>query len=165
MKNLDEILSINDSFKFCRALQGEVFEVDRGLSTDNAQEQAPPMLRAALVVSAFNLTVGNRGILGWLMEDYDLSKDLPERLRALGAKRCIEYVDRALQVFPDSKVQDDVDARLDFCDAHEREFRRLDVLFDGAIDEAAEALRRYVRDNRREFEAQVEAFWRKFARS
>jgi len=158
---LKDILAKTDPGEFGGALGAWAIDPNLGGLDAEQLRLAPPLVKAAIYVDAFHLTIVNSGMWKWLVELDEDGSALLKFLKMVRAERAEAYLREALELFPDRRVPEDLDERLEICDRHERELRDLDKRCAGAADDAVLRLRDYVARNRARFEGQVRHFWKR----
>lgn len=157
---LDSILSEKKSARLITALVDFVVDPNIGGLGREDLRDAPPLVKDAIYVRAFNLAIVNSGIWNWFEELHDDYPGFTDFLRAIKADRAADYIMAGAALFPGGRVPEDAEKRSDFCDEHDREFRKVDRQFEGASEQAILKFHDYVVAHKESFQREAEAYWK-----
>jgi len=158
---LKDLLARGDPRKFSDALVDWAMDPNLGGLDSEDLKRAPLLVKVAIYIRAFHLTIVNSGIYIWLIELEEDDPDLSQFLKIVRAEKAAAYLREALEFFPGRRVPKDLDERFEICDRHERELNAIDKRYTGAADDAVLRLRDYVAQNSELFESQVQQFWKR----
>ena len=156
---LDSHLAQSQPRQFIDGLLDYVTNPNLGGVGPEDLQQAPPMIKAAIFVNAFDSATANAGVWEWFVELHDDYPKIDALFKKIHAPRSAAYIAAAKALFPKGRVPKNADLRFEFCDEHGREFHQIDQRFKGASEEALAKLRDYLASHRKAFEAQVKTFW------
>ena len=156
---LDSNLAETQPRKFIAGLLDYVTDPDIGGVTPRDVQKAPPMIKAAIFISAFDLSTFSGGIWKWFVEEQDDYPKIDKLFEKIHAHHAAAYLAAATALFPKGRLPKDADLRFEFCDEHGREFHQIDQRFKGASEEAIAIFREYLISHRKTFETEVQAFW------
>ena len=125
-KTLEMILAETKPNEFINDLSDFVINPNIGGVTPLDLETAPPMVTGMIFLRAFSLTTFSSGIALWFDQSYDDYPDLVRFFDKIGAQPAAAYIRAATALFPKGRVPKNSDARSDYGDEHDAEFRQID---------------------------------------
>ena len=120
--------------------------------------ERPELVRATIILNGLHLYASGDGMWKFLVGgDANVLVPIARRwCQRIGAERAAAYLDAAVALFPNGRLPAGEQRRFDAITKLQDEppfaLRDLDRQYAGALDEMAEAFRRYVRDRVEEFE-------------